>query len=158
VGAPTTTATPTPTAPPPSGPPPKLSLDTDKSLTATPGDGAGVFVTYRDGGHWSIKWTCDTNSSQRTCAFDVSVTTQGISNFVAMPASSIVARDAVKLRAQTDTAATIDGLDIDVAPGSSIVLSATINGAPAPNLVFYVSNGKLTTEPTDPVEFVPTAP
>jgi hypothetical protein len=148
----------TSTAPAPTSPPPLLSLDTGRSLTATPGDGAGVFVTYQPGGHWSLQWTCDTNSSGYSCAFDVSASASAISDYAAVPQTATVSQTAQSFRAQTDTASTLDGVTFDTPPGAPIVLSATINGRPMPSLVFYVTNGKLQTAPTDPVEFVPTSP
>ena len=138
--------------------PPQLSLDSGRTLTAAAGDGAGVFVTYQPGGHWSLQWTCDTNSSGYSCAFDVSVSASAITNYVVVPQTATVSQTAQSVRAQTTTASTLDGMTFDAPAGAPIVLSATINGCVMSNLVFYVSNGKLVEAPTDPVEFVPTSP
>src|SRR5258706_11303842 len=51
-----------------------VTVDTDKVMNATPGDGVGVFIEYKTGGTWHVWWTCDTNKSQKPCAFDVLAT------------------------------------------------------------------------------------
>jgi hypothetical protein len=140
------------------GTPPALALDTGRTLSATPGDGAGIFVTYQSGGHWSLQWTCDTNASGQPCAFDVSVSASSINAYTALPANATVAQTAQSFRAQTNTTSTLDGATFDTPAGAPIVMSATINGCAMPNLTFYVSGAKLQTAPTDPVEFVPTDP
>ena len=149
---------PSPTAPAPTTPTPapKLSIDTGRTLTAQPGEGAGVFVTYAGGGHWQIAWTCDTYASARSCSFDLSVAARQIGAVTPTPAGAIIASDASSFRARTTTGATLDSVSFDTDPGGSIVVSSTLNGAPTPDLVFFVSNGKLATAPSDPVEFVPT--
>ena len=146
------------TQPNPSATPPQLSLDSGRTLTATAGDGAGIFVTYQTGGHWSLQWTCDTNASGYSCAFDVSVSASAITNYASMPQTATVSQSAQSVRAQTTTSSTLDGMTFDAPAGAPIVLSATINSCATPSLTFYVSDGKLQTAPTDPVEFVPTSP
>ena len=159
-GAPSATNTtppPSSTAPPPSTPPVRLVIDTGRTLTAQPGVGAGIFVTYQGDGHWQLQWTCDTKASGNTCDFDVSVAADRIQNYSAVPGGTTVALDAHSFRVQSTTGSTLDGAQFDTAPGASIVVSESINGTPTPTLMFYVANGKLATAPTDPVEFVPSA-
>ena len=151
-------AAPVPTAPAPTTPTPapKLSIDTGRTLTAQPGQGAGVFVTYAGGGRWQVAWTCDTLASARSCSFDISVAARQVGAITPTPTNAIIASDASSFRARTTTGATLDSVSFDTDPGGSIVVSSTLNGAPAPDLVFFVSDGKLATAPSDPVEFVPT--
>jgi hypothetical protein len=115
-------------------------------------------VTYQAGGHWSLQWTCDTNASGQSCAFDVNVSASAISNYSAIPQSATITQSDGSFRAVTQTSSTLDGATFDTPPGAPIILSATINRCAMPNLTFYVSDGKLQTAPTDPVELVPTAP
>ncbi|MEO6572857.1 MAG: hypothetical protein ABIP89_03380, partial [Polyangiaceae bacterium] len=61
----------------PSANPILVVIDTNKTMTAAPGDGVGIFTEYKSGGHWHVWWTCDTSSPQgshQSCAFDVSAT------------------------------------------------------------------------------------
>ena len=152
------TPAPSSTAPPPVSPPPRIALDSGRTLSADPGAGAGIFITYQSGGHWSLYWTCDTNASGNACAFDVSVSARAIHGYSASPLSATVSQDGASFRARTVTSATLDGVSFDTDPGGAIVVSATLNGAPHPDLVFFVSSGKLATAPTDPIELVPTSP
>lgn len=152
--APTSTA---PT-PPPTTTPAKVSVDVGKTLVASPGDGAGIFITYAGSGHWNLTWTCDTNLSGKSCTFDVSVAAGSVAGLTATPADAIVSQSATNFRVETATGTTLDGASFDTAPGGSIVFSGTINGQPMPSLVFYVSDGKTATAPSDPIELVPNAP
>jgi len=154
---PSPSPTSTSTAPAPSTPP-KVSIDSGRTLVVQPGQGAGVFITYKGSGHWDLSWTCDTNISGKSCTFDISVAAGTVAALTATPTNSIVAQTATNFRAVTATGSTIDGVTFDASPGGSIVFSGTINGQPAPSLVFYVSDGKLATAPSDPIELVPATP
>ncbi len=151
------TPSPTSTAPTPSTPP-KVSVDPGKTLVAVPGAGAGIFITYAGSGHWSLTWTCDTNLSGKSCVFDVSVAAGSVAGLTSTPADSIVSQGATNFRVQTATGTTLDGASFDTSPGGSIVFSGTINGQAMPSLVFYVSDGKTATAPSDPIELVPASP
>jgi hypothetical protein len=115
-------------------------------------------VSYQAGGHWHLEWTCDTNTSTQSCTWDVSVRASSVQGLNATPANGVVALDGASWRMRTLTGSTLDGAYFDAPPGTTITLSATLNGAPTPALVFYVNSGAATTAPTDPVEFVPTSP
>ena len=52
-------------------------VDTNRSLSATAGQGVGVFVEYDSGGHWDITWTCDTALSKESCDFSLAFTVVG---------------------------------------------------------------------------------
>src|SRR4051812_10475646 len=49
-----------------------VEVDADQTMNAVGGEGVGVFVEYRRGGHWHIWWTCDTKQSAQICDFSVS--------------------------------------------------------------------------------------
>jgi hypothetical protein len=44
----------------PSATPLLVDVDPNQTLSAAPGQGAGVFIEYKTGGHWHVWWTCDT--------------------------------------------------------------------------------------------------
>ncbi|GAC1353045.1 MAG: hypothetical protein NVS3B20_21660 [Polyangiales bacterium] len=149
---------PTPSVPAPSAVP-RVGIDTNKTLVVSPGDGAGVFVTYASGGNWSIQWTCDSHVNPgSSCPFDIAVGVNNANAVSAVPSTALIGRDATGIRAQISTEATLDSMHFQATPGASITLSVMLRGVAMPNLVFFVSDGVLHTEPTDPIEFVPSAP
>jgi hypothetical protein len=62
----------------PSQTPDVVAIDTGKTLTSTPGAGAGMYVEYATGGSWNIFTTCDVNATSNPdrspCEFDAYVT------------------------------------------------------------------------------------
>jgi hypothetical protein len=161
--APSRRTEPAPVAPTPRPPaqtsPVRVSLESGRTLDAAPGQGAGVFVTYSEGGLWSIAWTCDTAlTAGGTCAYEIAVGTSGYDDLAVTPAGAVVARDATTFSLRTTTTATLDRATFRTTPGASIALSMRLRGAPYPNLIFFVNDGRLATAPADPVEFVPTNP
>src|SRR5690242_1712082 len=62
------------TSPPGPTGPMLVDVDTDQTMNAVGGDGVGVFVEYAKGGHWHVWWTCDTNKTQESCDFAVTMT------------------------------------------------------------------------------------
>lgn len=149
-----------PATPTPTPEQPRLPIDTGRTLHATPGGGAGLFITYEAGGTWKLEWTCDTNVNRgSSCPFEIAVGTNGITAApVSSPASALVESDATSLRVKTTTTTTLDSVTFKTEPGAAIALSMRLRGQPYPNLEFFVSNGGLSTAPTDPIELVPTEP
>src|SRR3954468_10911544 len=45
----------------------RMDIDTDQTLVANPGDGAGLFVEYAAGGEYHVFSACDTNKSDYVC-------------------------------------------------------------------------------------------
>ena len=152
----TQTQTPTPT---PTQETPRVSIDTNRSLEAQPGNGAGLFITYNTGGHWNLKWTCDTKLvPSHSCNFEIAVGTHGIHEISSQPTNALVEKDGESFRVKTVTTTTIDSVDFRTDPGGAIALTMRIDGQPWPKLIWYVSDGQLTKAPSDPLELVPTAP
>jgi hypothetical protein len=155
-------------APPPSDPtpapptsttdPPKIAIDDGQQLTSDPGAGAGVFVSYLGAGRWSIAWTCDTNTSGAACQFDVDARSHGITDLTATTTSDVASVSDGELVISASTTSTLERVSFQTAVGASIVLSSKIDGQPMPSLVFFVSNGKIRSAPTDPIELVPATP
>src|SRR5579883_97816 len=96
-----------------------VDVDPNQTMNATPGDGVGVFVQYKTGGHWYVWWTCDTNKSGQPCAFDNTVTVSkgtitNVAPMTADPASPGVTQNGPgAIEAQTNTSTGIDGVTFD---------------------------------------------
>ncbi len=117
----------------PSATPILVQVDPDKTLTATPGGGVGVFVEYRIGGHWHVWWTCDTSTTNLSCAFDVKVSVaQGaitnVANQGLAAADSVATPTAQAFEATTTTTTSIEGVTFDTTPGGVITLEAAVGG------------------------------
>jgi hypothetical protein len=139
--------------------PPRIPIDPDRTLHASPGQGAGVFITYASGGTWTVEWTCDTNvSGGRTCDYELAVNTTGLVDVATDPANAIISRDKTAFSVRTQTGATLDSATFHTEPGSPITFSMRLGCKAYPDLVWYVSNGVLTQAPTDPIELVPAKP
>lgn len=154
-------------SPPPGGttgtgttqPAPRLSIDTGRTLFASPGQGVGLFITYNAGGHWKLEWSCDTNvSKSHSCNFEIAIGTNGFGDLATAPASAIVQRDAQSFNLRTITTTTLDSATFTTEPGAAIGLTMRVDGQVFPKLMFFVSGGQLSTAPTDPFELVPTDP
>lgn len=149
----------TPANPTPAGPTPRISIDTNRTLHASPGQGVGLFITYTAGGQWKLEWSCDTNVSRsHACNFEIAVGTKGVSDIASTPASAVVQRDAVSFHVRTVTTTTLDTATFRTEPGSAIALTMRVDGQVFPRLMFFVSDGQLSTAPTDPIELVPSEP
>jgi len=154
-----TPATQNPETDPPTTTPPRVSIETGRALHAEPGGGAGVFITYATGGQWKVFWTCDTKVvPQHACKFELAVGTLGIQEISSLPTTALVESDATTFRAKTITTTTIDSVNFRTEPGTAIAITMRIDDKVMPNLIWYVSDGKLTTAPSDPIELVPSAP
>ena len=139
-----------------------VDVDPDRTMNATPGQGVGVFVEYKTGGHWNVWWTCDTNKSGQSCAFDnvITVSTGSITNLAGQQpgASPSASQDSPqKIEAITTTTTGIDGVTFDT-PFSAgqtpvITLTVTLNGVQSVqsdcqsggscNDVFFVQDGAI---------------
>jgi hypothetical protein len=145
-------------------------VDTNRTMSASPGDGVGVYTQYQTGGHWNVWWTCDTNKTALPCAFDVtiSVTTGTIANVAGQsPATSGGATfSSQSLEAVTTTTTGIDGVTFDtVVPAGAtpiITLDAKLSGQEDGSYLFFVQdgaiNGNYAGTLTDPLMLEPLAP
>jgi hypothetical protein len=121
-----------------------VDVDTDQTMSATPGDGVGVFIEYKTGGGWHVWWTCDTNTSNQTCNFNVKVSaTSPITNLATQGTAQVSTQNPAVLSFQTVTGASIDGVTFSTNPGDVITLDATVDGAPNGSFVFFVQDGKV---------------
>ena len=145
-----------------------VDIDTNRTMTAQPGDGVGVFTEYAAGGHWRVFWACDTNRTAFDCSFKIGVSTSGpITNAAG---ESLDVTDALGLTQATSgqlsvdalTSTTIKGVSFDTAPGTSIVLDAQVDGSHDGRILFFVQDGQVNGgyagELADPLTFEPSSP
>ncbi len=141
-----------------------VDVDPDKTMTAQPGQGVGVFTEYQTGGHWHVWWTCDTSRSLASCSFDVSVSVASgaIANAIGEalePSDQLVQPSPGQVEVITQTSTGSDGIRFDTPPGAIITLDAKLNGAAESDLLFFVQdnlvNGNYQGTLTDPLMFEP---
>jgi hypothetical protein len=149
-------------------------VDPNRTMSATPGDGVGVFTQYETGGHWDIWWTCDTSKTSLPCAFDitVSVTIGAIHNvatqgLVSDNGDALTTISLQEIEAATTTTTTLQGITFDtigVPDGTVpiITLNATLSGQEDGSYLFFVQdnaiNGNYQGTLTDPLMLEPQSP
>jgi len=140
-------------------------IDTGAQLDTQPGQGAGVFIEYAAGGHWSIRTTCDTLKNNAPCDWDVIVTPEDARTISNVQGEDLESTDSVRaypddprsyqLRAQTS--ADIDGMTFDTEPQSAIMVDALLDGVCALPYFFWVGDGAAHGgSPSNPLQLVPT--
>jgi hypothetical protein len=135
-----------PPPPPPLGPAPvavpgdpdgAVYLVSNASGELAPGVGVGYSITYESGGHWHVRWTCDSKVTGYTCLFDGSILAavgDAITSLAPIPATAtdtvwyepgetgVLGFSAV---ATTET----DGVDFDAPPGHKVSFDVLVDGA-----------------------------
>jgi hypothetical protein len=141
-------------------------VDADRTLTATPGQGVGVFTEYRSGGHWHVWWTCDSSVTHSPCGFEVSASAVGgqISNVQpeGTASESVAIASPAKVTVSTITTTGLDGVTFDTAPGETIEVDAQLNSVRDGHFLFFVQdgvvNGGYTGTLSDPLMLSPSEP
>ncbi|HEY5146457.1 MAG TPA: hypothetical protein VII82_06805 [Polyangiaceae bacterium] len=145
-------------------------IDTNGQLVLPAGgQGIGVYVTYDQGGHWTVSWTCDTAVTNLPCPYvvdaSVAAAAGSIDNAMANPSSSTAATaafaivSAQEIRATTTTTTGIDAMTFDTTPGAIVTVSVQLDT----NVSFFFVqdnqvNGGYTGALTNPMMFKPSAP
>ncbi len=127
-------------------PPVLIPIDTDQTLEASPGLGVGVFIEYRSGGHWNLRWTCDTERTGQPCNFDVEVATDhAVSNALedGSLATTTTSTEGSIIRAGGVITSTMETLTFDATPGEEIRVTATVSGLTDGSFFFFVQDGKI---------------
>ena len=148
-----------------------VDVDPNQTMNAAPGEGVGVFIEYKTGGHWHIWWTCDTTKTGQSCGFDnvVSVASGSITNVTGatgQQSSSPTAPMFVSVQATTTTTANIDEMTFDTpfSPGETpiITLDAKLGGVENGQYLFFVQRGQINGGYrgmlTDPLMLEPSTP
>ena len=145
-------------------------VDPNRTMSASPGEGVGVFTQYVTGGHWNVWWTCDTSKTSLPCAFavNVSVTTGTIANVVGqgLEPAALAAETSQQIEVATTTTTTVQGVTFDtVVPEGTIpviTLNATLGGQADGSYFFFVQDGSINGDYqgtlTDPLMFEPQSP
>jgi hypothetical protein len=136
-----------------------VKVDPNVTMTATGGEGVGVFNEYKSGGHWHVWWTCDTTRTNQSCAFDVKVTPVSgeLSNVRSdqFASTDTLTDSAVALEAVTTTATNTEGVFFDAVAGAPITLEASVGGLKDGSFLFFVQDGQVnggyTGQLTDPL-------
>lgn len=123
-----------------------VDVDPNRTMTAQPGQGVGIFTEYVTGGHWHVWWTCDTSQTNLDCSFDVNISTgsgaitraagEGLSTTDQLLTAGPSGIDVV-----TRTSTGISGVSFDTPPGAVITLDAKLNGQEDGALLFFVQSG-----------------
>lgn len=135
-----------PGAPPSAGTPSPMlvEVDTDQTMVAVGGEGVGVFIEYRSGGHWTLWWTCDSKLTNQSCDFSVNASASGpITNIdaAALPGGFVTSPSATSVAATSTTNTEVHGIKFDTAPGAVITVDAAVGGLTDGAFLFFVQDG-----------------
>lgn len=155
-------------APPYPGDPDQVEVDTGAVINVTPGEGAGVFVEYFGDGAWSVTTSCDTDLTNRPCAYDIIIAVAPeitVSSPALVPTSEpvdrLTLRDDGTFRLTAGTASRLGGITFLTDPGAAIEMDMLLDGQAQPWFVFWSQDGELASgdeESSNPIAFTPTLP
>jgi len=152
---------------PPPTQPLTVVVDTDQTMQHVDGgQGVGVFVEYAKGGHWHVRWACDTALSGLPCDFRIAMTGPGITNAKSTSFDSTDALDTASpdaLVATTHVTMGVDAVDFDAQPGADVKIDLTMSGLRSGEFFFFIENGQVNgnfpaNKLTDPLIFEPSTP
>lgn len=133
-----------------------VHLDTDRTMSAAGGEGVGIFVEYKAGGHWRVSLACDTNLTGDACQMTVSAMASGLADATGTKATSLQ-KTAVVERNIVDFV-------FDADPGAAATITGTVSGVASGDgsYFFFVQDGKVNGgyqgRLTNPLVFQPSAP
>jgi hypothetical protein len=149
-----------------------VDVDPNRTMTAAPGQGVGVFTEYQTGGHWHVWWTCDTSKTDLGCSFEVSVsvasgTIANVAGQSLQTSDRLAQPTSQQVEATTTTTTGIDGVTFDTPLDASgdqpvITLDVKLNGQEDGSFLFFVQDGKINGgyqgTVTDPLMLEPSTP
>jgi hypothetical protein len=144
-----------------------VQVDPGRTLTASPGQGVGLFAQYQAGGHWQLTWSCDTQLTGQSCPYQVTVVSRGgaITNAMALApqAGDTLTQPAPEeIDTATLTSTALSGATFDTPAGAQVDVDVLIDGAKAGVTLFFVQNGTVNGgyagALTDPLVFEPLSP
>ncbi len=140
-------------------------VDTGQTMNAQGGQGVGIFVEYRAGGHWHVWWACDTTLSNRPCDFAVTMTGTSLQNSTTAqfgPNDTLDTSTPNQLVATTHTTTETDAVDFDATAGTVIQVDVSVSGIRDGQFFFFVQDGQINGNYqgplTDPLIFEPSSP
>jgi hypothetical protein len=148
---------------PPADAPAQWSVDSGATMVVSPGQGAGLFVEYHGNGDWDVYTSCDTDITDRPCAFDVIISADpgvgiaGPTLHDKEPVDSLELRSDGSFRMVTGTAGSLDGVTFTTDPGAAIRIDMLLDGEAQPDFINWVSDGAhQQNAETNPADFIPT--
>ena len=144
-----------------------VAVETNQTMVAKGGEGVGVFVQYRAGGHWHVWLTCDTLVSGLDCRFNVSAvaSTGALSNLLATPGKTAridLSTIGGAVTASSQLTNEVAGFDFGSVAGATLTVTATVSGMQSGDFFFFVQDGKVNGgfggRLTNPLRFEPTKP
>jgi hypothetical protein len=150
---------------PPPGPT-VVSIDTDQTLDAKPGEGVGLMIEYTSGGVWRLWTTCDTLSTDTVCRFDAfAKVVDPKSALLSAEGQDLEGVDIVELisadeaHLKTETASDVDAMQLTATPGATLRLEVYLDGVPDGRFVYWMGDGIVHTgAPSNPLDITPTTP
>lgn len=143
----------------------RMSIDTNQTLQADPGEGAGLFVEYAEGGEYHVFATCDTNHSDYNCGWSI---VASIDPTLSMDftddgdlekGDEITRIDQGAVRLDFLVGADFDGVVLKVPPGERFRLNWLLDSVAQEDKLSWVSEGAVKTgAPSDPLDLEPTSP
>lgn len=122
-------------------------VDPNQTMDVVGGDGVGVFIEYRTGGHWSVRWTCDTNITHQSCDVSLSaeVAVGAVSNVDStdLADGSVTSPSPSRIEVKSTTTTDVRGVYFDTDPGVAITLDAEVGGIKDGSFLFFVQDGKV---------------
>lgn len=125
-----------------------VTVDTDRTMDADPGEGVGIFTEYKSGGHWHVWWTCDTNQTREPCPMDVRIRHDGaLSNVEGdelLEGDTLsVSVDGREVQVRSTTTDNVAGVYFDTEPGAIVELAGSVGSITGPGFFFFVQDGKV---------------
>lgn len=143
----------------------EVRIDSDQTLNAEPGEGVGIFVEYRSGGGWHVWTTCDTFTSKAVCSYKLFASFENPDDLKAYMTDELEGQDEAvdlgdgEIQLIADTDSDTDGMYIEANAGSAMTLEVYLDGAPTPELVYWVGDGIVHPgAPNNPIAFLPSGP
>ncbi|HEY4102882.1 MAG TPA: hypothetical protein VGM44_03290 [Polyangiaceae bacterium] len=147
------------------------TIETDQQIVIDAGQGAGVFIQYASGGHYTLSTACDTNLSNSTCHWDIIIDPQAGKMLSNVMGQNLSGADSLQpypgptdssmltsyhLTAETTTE--IDSVTFDTDPGASVSIDAYLDGTCALPFFFWFGDGALHEgAPSNPVVLTPSS-
>jgi hypothetical protein len=139
-----------------------MTIDTDATVTAEPGEGVGIFVEYAAGGTWRIWTTCDTNHSNAPCYFDIFASVDTSSELLDIFSDESESGDQVRLYSEgtayfgATTESDVDAMVLNTTPGAIVRLEVYLDGVEQPRFLYWFGDGVLHRgAPTHPIDLEP---
>ena len=127
--------------------------------------GVGVFVEYATGGNWKMQVSCDTDSTDLDCIWDIWAYTPVGGHFFSSQSLDLENSDLLtvysdgELRLETTTRTDLDGVSFVTEPGQPVTFDLWLEGEKYPEEFFYyISDGSVRSGASSPViELTPTS-